>query len=128
MTVLNPRAGQRYWRGSMTFWRVAGHYGTSSEAGDDACEAGSAEADQFCCKQAIRQCCWASLPKPCLTGAAQTMGKARQPMDYVLAAQRVLQLEAEWHNSLWMAKVDVEKVFLCLNRDAFNSWTVCTPS
>ena len=44
------------------------------------------------------------------SGPAQTMGESRQPADYIWTINRILQLEAEWKNGLYMAKVDLNSV------------------
>ena len=75
----------------------------------------SSEVSKVFARMLLRRTSWALK----YSGPVQTMGESRQPADYMWTIRRILQLDAEWQNGLYMAKVDVRKAFDHLNRDAF---------
>ncbi|CAE7801571.1 unnamed protein product, partial [Symbiodinium necroappetens] len=49
---------------------------------------------------------------------AQCSGVGRQPAEYIFGMARVMELEAEWHQGLVAAKIDIRKAFDMLHRPA----------
>ena len=52
-------------------------------------------------------------------GSAQSMGSGRQTCDYIFCVARMMQVEQEWRRGSCYLKLDIEKAFDSLNRQAF---------
>ena len=50
---------------------------------------------------------------------SQVLGEGRQTCDYIWSMGRIMDLEREWKQGLWVIKLDIAKAFDTLNRDQF---------